>query len=393
MVADFRRPFEQFEEDVKIITENIYDCTANMAEKNQLGYDIKVDMKKDGRVIAIQCKYSEKRRVSGPQVIKFIEYMKNYSSQNEFYEGWLISSIGFTPAAIAEAEKEMNVKISLGTVRSNKIDWDYSNADNFTNSENTSNSDNSNSLFEKLDKCCYIGIFANKGGTGKTTIAAHLAGAFSLKGHDVIVLDVDPQRNLKKLFQNDKDNSAFYVKPIPPKKVGNVIEVLDEKEWEEEKTSYPNMIVICDCNPTFAENPIELIKEFDYCIIPISLSPLGISKRGDVIKRTFDKIRTENKNTEMDVLVNYYDESKGKSKRTELLLDLVKNKIPFDEDNNLHLIDPVKTCAIHRSDPLFYWGMHIVEKRKPELAFNNGPTSRVREDFLKLAEYFLKKIK
>ena len=42
MVADFRRPFEQFEEDVKIITENTYDCTANMAEKINLDMILKL---------------------------------------------------------------------------------------------------------------------------------------------------------------------------------------------------------------------------------------------------------------------------------------------------------------------------------------------------------------
>ena len=390
MIA-FPRAFEQFEEEVKRIIENTYDCTVEMAEKNQRGHDMIVYMK-DDRVIAVQCKCFKNRRIGSAPIKKFIGYMKEHYPQKEFDEGWLIAVPGIMPAAIDEAKEENERKISLGTVRSNKIDWDYENTNKSTDSRNTSTLDNSAPLFENLDRYCYIGVFANKGGTGKTTIAAHLAGAFSLLGHDVIVLDIDPQRNLKKLFHNDEGNADFFVKPIPPKKIGNVIEILDEKEWEEEKENFPDVkIVICDCNPTFQENPIELIKEFNYCIIPTSLNPLGISKNSDVIKRTFDKIRTKNKEAEINVLVNYYDESKGKSRRTELLLDLVKNEIPFDEKNNLYLIDPVETCAIHRSDSLFYWGMHIVEKRKPELAFNNGPTSRVREDFLKLAKHFLKK--
>ena len=357
-------------------------------------------MKKDNqviRVIAVQCK-CHKNPVHKGYVGKFISYMKTWNAQNEFDEGWMISASGYSEPAIELAKEENDSKISLGTIKNNRIDWDYLNIHNFINDSPRNNSAldedpkfSDEDSDKSLARYCYIGVFANKGGTGKTTIAAHLAGGFALMGHDVILLDVDPQRNLKKLFQ-DQDGAFIFVKLIQPGKTGNVIDVLDEKQWEEEKENFSNVkIVICDCNPTFEQNPIELIKEFDYCVIPTSLSPLGISKSGDVIKRIFDKIRKENKKTEMNVLINYYEENKGKSKRNELLLDLVKNEIPFDENNSLYLIDPVETCAIHRSDALFYWGMHIVEKRKPELAFNNGPTSRVREDFLKLAEYFLKK--
>ena len=411
MAPNRRRKFEQFEEAVRRIIydtfHDTYDCIINMAEKNQSGYDLKVYMKKNSqvtRVIAVQCK-CHIRPVHKGYVEKFISYMKTWNAQNEFDEGWMISASGYSESAIKLAKEENNSKVSLGTIKIDEIHWNKTKDDGYLNTYNFTLSDSSKYNFssdsdkdskssdKNLARYCYIGVFANKGGTGKTTIAAHLAGGFALMGHDVILLDVDPQRNLKKLFQ-DQDGAFIFVKPIQSGKTGSVIDVLDEKEWEEEKENYANIkVVVCDCNPTFEENPIELIKEFDYCVIPTSLSPLGISKSGDVIKRTFDKIRTENKKTEMDVLINYYDESKGKAKRTELLLDLVKNEIPFDENNNLYLIDPIKICAIHRSDSLFYWGMHIVEKRKPELAFNNGPTSRVREDFLKLAEYFLKKIK
>ena len=37
-------------------------------------------------------------------------------------------------------------------------------------------------------------------------------------------------------------------------------------------------VVICDCSPVLAENPAGLIGQFDYCIIPTTLNPLGIAK-------------------------------------------------------------------------------------------------------------------
>lgn len=394
MTPNHSRKFEQFEEAVgKIIYDSFYECKIHIPEKNNLGYDLKICMMKNDQVIrniAVQCK-CHKRPIHIGYVEKFISYMKTWNAQQEFDEGWLISASGFSKPAIKLSE-ENDSKVSLGTIRNNKIDWDYLNMSNITKDNPVSDEDPLNED-APLDRYCYIGVFANKGGTGKTTIAAHLAGGFALMGLDVILLDIDPQRNLKKLFQ-EEDGSYIFVKPIQSGKTGTIIDVLDEQEWKEEKENFSNVkIVICDCNPTFEQNPIELIKEFDYCIIPTSLSPLGISKSGDVIKRTFDKIRKENKKTELDVLVNYYEDTKSRSRRNRLLLDLIENEIPFNKNNNFNLIDPDKTCAIHRSDSLFYWGMHIVEKRKPELAFNNGPTSKVREDFLKLAEYFLKKIK
>ena len=38
-----------------------------------------------------------------------------------------------------------------------------------------------------------IAVLNQKGGSGKTTIAAHLARAFQLNGHDVLLVDSDPQ--------------------------------------------------------------------------------------------------------------------------------------------------------------------------------------------------------
>ena len=39
-----------------------------------------------------------------------------------------------------------------------------------------------------------IAVIALKGGSGKTTIATHLALAAHLRGLDTLVVDVDPQR-------------------------------------------------------------------------------------------------------------------------------------------------------------------------------------------------------
>ena len=249
--------------------------------------------------------------------------------------------------------------------------------------------DHQSNTHRKALRRYYFGIFTNKGGTGKTTVAVHLAGAFALMGYNVILLDIDPQRNLKKLFQNDEDQAGLHVPPLRPGQMGCGVYVLENEEWETDKYQYDDVsIIICDCNPTLEENPNNLVQEFDYCIVPTTLNPLGIAKNSNVIKRTFEKIRTENSKAQMHVLINHYIEQKAKEKRNNLLLNLLKEQIDFHEDKKSYLIES-NVCAIHRSDSLYYWSMYIVEKKEPQLAFElHGGKCVPGDDFLKLAEYF-----
>jgi chromosome partitioning protein len=53
---------------------------------------------------------------------------------------------------------------------------------------------------------CIIAVAQQKGGTGKTTIAAHLAVAFALRGRSVALLDVDPQGSLGEWFEARERN-------------------------------------------------------------------------------------------------------------------------------------------------------------------------------------------
>ena len=385
---DFSSPHDpyEFENYVKDLLEKNYTYEVIKPPKGTFGYDLEII--RDGKSIAAQIK-NYKRPVNLAEVERFIDFMGLHRAERQFSEGWLISSSGFGKAAVEQPKSESRENprvpvVSLGTVFLGDIRWDYLHPkSSFQSLEESSRKTISpvsplENHQRKNHKRYYFGIFTNKGGTGKTTVAAHLAGAFALMHYDVILLDIDPQRNLKKLFQDDlifqDDSSAsLFVPSLRRGQIGNVISILNDKEWENDKNNHDDIkIVICDCNPTFEENSKDLIKEFDYCIIPTTLNPLGIAKNSDVIKRTFEKIRTENSETQMHVLINYYIEHKSKEKKNNLLLNLLKEQIDFDEDKKSYLIDP-NVCAIHRSDSLYYWGMHIAEKKKPQLAFElNG---------------------
>lgn len=415
---------------MKLLLEEKYGYKVTKPPKNTFGYDLEI-IRNENKSIAVQVK-KFKKPVNRPQVQKFMDFMGLFNAQDQFSEGWLISASGFANTAVEYMKSQRVPVVSLGTVFLDSIRWDYLHPESSFQSPQESSSEISSPassgkpgnakgaapgsgnpvvtrLLNKLrrtgasfpgfpspknpqannHKRYYFGIFTNKGGTGKTTVAAHLAGAFALMGYDVILLDLDPQRNLKKLFQNDEDDSSLYVPPLRPGQTGCGIFVLNDREWEDDKSEYNDIeIVICDCNPTLEENPNNLVQEFDYCIVPTTLNPLGIAKNGDVIQRTFEGIRVENSKAQMHVLINCYNENKATRRRNELLLDLLKEKVDFDEDKKFYLIDP-NICAIHHSVSLYYWGMHIVEKKEPQLAFELfGGRCVPGDDFLKLTDYF-----
>ena len=153
---------------------------------------------------------------------------------------------------------------------------------------------------------------------------------------------------------------------------------------------YPEIkIIICDCSPVLTENPQSLVEKFDYCIIPTTLNPLGVSKHGDVIIRTFEHIRKRNSQTEMFALINNYQPAQTFAKKNQILRDHLKRSLSkyISQDPKCKFIDP-EAAKIRYSQSLLYWGYHIVEGTQPQLAFKeHGGRSHPRTDFLQLAEY------
>ncbi len=346
-----------------------------MPPANTKGYDI--ELRKGNECIAVQVK-NHKMKCSVAQVLKFQNFLE-LPIASKFTSGWFISASGFSKPAIAHVENELPKNFHLGSYSSGDIVWDYQGG--ITIPPLPPDTVNPH---EKLK---YIGVFTCKGGVGKTTTAAHLAGAFALMGHDVILVDLDPDKNLRKLFQQHPDSrdASLYVPPSTKGKQGTIIEVLNHDEWDE--NNYKDIkIVICDCSPVLSENPRSLVEKFDYCIIPTTLNPLGIAKNGDVITRTFRHIRNLNKKAEMFTLINSFVESE---KRNEVLLAHLKKHIDSysKEDPKCKFIHP-DAAKIRHSTALLYWGYHIIEGTKPQLAFSEkGGRSHPRTDFLQLANY------
>lgn len=353
----------------------------SLPEKKAKGYDIKIV--KGNETIAVQVK-NHKAKSNVSQLSKFQEFLE-LPIGSEFTSGWFISASGFSKPALTSINSEQPNNLQLGISSPSGIKWAYSCTEEFV-ATNIEEGNNAGPSEKKKSSLRYFGIFTCKGGVGTTTVAAHLAGAFALQGYDVILLDLDPDRNLRKLFLEDQDSdddASLYVPSHNKGQLGATITVLNADEWDER--SYPDIkVVICDCSPVLSENPKDLVKKFDYCVIPTTLNPLGVAKNGDVMTRTFKHIRDFNTTAEMFGLINCYNPAKTMAKRNEMLLCALDKYINTYQsiDPKCQLIHP-DYAKIRRSDSLLYWGYHIVDGSKPQLAFRSvAGRSAPRTDFL-----------
>jgi chromosome partitioning protein len=357
--------------------------TVIMPPANTQGYDIEI--KKENKTFAVQVKkYKAKTNIA--QLEKFQHFL-TLPLADRFDSGVFVSSSGYSQPALTHIHSEKPNNLILFTYDNGKFKPSFPQPNGLIDEGESIFVPSNNSL-----RCQYFGVFTCKGGVGKTTTAAHLAGAFALMGHDVILLDLDPDKNLRKLFlQNDSDeqgDASLYVPPVKRNQLGATITVLNHNQWREE--DYPDVkVVICDCSPVLSENPRALVERFDYCLIPTTLNPLGIAKNSNVITRTFEHIRSWNKKADMFCMINSFDSDKVAEKHNSVLLAHLQKHIDLyaKKDAKCHLIHPDE-AKIRYSRALLNWGYHIIDGSKPQLAFKEiAGKSYPRTDFLQLAEY------
>lgn len=334
--------------------------SAQLAAQTQKNFDL--ELYKPGERVAVQVRNHRAKAHLG-QVEKFLDFLAQNDSKH-FTSGLFISTGGFTSSVYSYLREEKIENLRLAILRDNRLIFDTEKFD----------------AQDERERAIYIGVFTCKGGVGKTTVSAHLAGAFALNGYDVALLDLDRQQNMRKLL-----GEGVYL-PSTKEKSGSVISVLSVDDWDE--TAYKTTkIVVCDCSPEFDANPREFIEKFDYCLIPTTLNPLGVNKNADVIKRTFGEIRRVNQKANLFTLINNFHAEEAN--RNRLLNQALKSQFKqlAEKDARLFYIDPFDT-AIRFSKQLMYWGFHIFENAKPQLAFcSQGGYSYPRMDFLKLVDY------
>ncbi|HEY0789593.1 MAG TPA: restriction endonuclease [Chthoniobacterales bacterium] len=319
--------------------------------------------------VAVQCK-CYRVPVKVPQVERFLAFMESADGR-PFTQGFLVCSTQFTDKAKEyywSSDAEEQPRIRLATFRDEEILW----LPKPPGEEPTP--------AQPQDPTTYVGVFTCKGGVGKTTVSAHLAGAMALSGYDVTLVELDPQKNLFTLL------GEGVLVPNRNRLRPQTITIYNVDEWD--FTRAPGIrLVVCDCSPAFESNPREMLQRFDYCIIPTTLNPLGLNKNGHVIKNTIEALRKVNQKAHLFVLINNYledDTLRGKILREaywSYFADLARR------DPKFHFIDP-EEVAIRSSKQLFYWGYHLYSGGRPQLAFADiGGRCFPRADFLNLLEY------
>ncbi len=116
-----------------------------------------------------------------------------------------------------------------------------------------------------------IAVLNQKGGSGKTTIATHLARALQIDGADVLLVDSDPQGSARDWAAVREDQPVTVVgidRPTIERDLKNIA----RKDF-----------VVIDGAPQAADLAISAIKAADIVLIPVQPSPYDIWAASDLV--------------------------------------------------------------------------------------------------------------
>ena len=208
-----------------------------------------------------------------------------------------------------------------------------------------------------------IAVCALKGGVGKTTISAHLAGALTLSGLNVILVDANPPQNsLIKLMdpgsldKNGKFNPDYASGIILPNVI-NPIDCFPLDYWKEVKSTEPNKFgVVYDCAPSMKDNDSWVFENVDICLIPLNICPLGIGKGltggkncQSSLEETVSEIRKINPKIKFYIVESNKFAAAAKIKKG---LELRTQVISLAAKLGVKLLD----SFIPNSQMLYFWG-------------------------------------
>ena len=116
-----------------------------------------------------------------------------------------------------------------------------------------------------------IAVLNQKGGSGKTTIATHLARAFQFTGSSVVLIDSDPQGSAR-------DWSA--AREEQPLSVIGIDRPTIERDL---KSLAATDFAVIDGAPQAADLAVSAIKAADFVLIPVQPSPYDIWAAADLV--------------------------------------------------------------------------------------------------------------
>jgi len=123
-----------------------------------------------------------------------------------------------------------------------------------------------------------IAVLNQKGGSGKTTIATHLARAFQLSGFSVLLIDSDPQGSARD-WAAVREDQPLTVVGIDRPTIGRDLKNIGSKDF-----------IIIDGAPQAADLAVSAIKSADIVLIPVQPSPYDIWATADLVELVKQRI-------------------------------------------------------------------------------------------------------
>lgn len=118
-----------------------------------------------------------------------------------------------------------------------------------------------------------ISLLSQKGGCGKSTIAIHLAVAFSQAGRNTALLDLDPQASATE-WGDARESEFPHVQSIQPSRLGKTIEQLKEIGCD---------IVILDTAPHSETTALDAARVSDLVLVPCQPSIMDLRALGKTV--------------------------------------------------------------------------------------------------------------
>jgi chromosome partitioning protein len=127
-----------------------------------------------------------------------------------------------------------------------------------------------------------IAVLNQKGGSGKTTIATHLARALQLGGADVLLVDSDPQGSARD-WAAVREDQPLTVVGIDRPTIDRDVKAIGRRDF-----------VVIDGAPQAADLAVSAIKAADFVLIPVQPSPYDIWATADLVELVKQRIEVTN---------------------------------------------------------------------------------------------------
>jgi len=149
-----------------------------------------------------------------------------------------------------------------------------------------------------------LAVANQKGGVGKTTSVVNLAAFASLAGHEVLVVDLDPQGNASSVLAPDYDGPSLFGGGVPQevaglpglhvlargndlmaqeRRIGATIEAGRELGGRLGRVGSDAELILIDCPPSLALLPGAALMAADRVLIPIQCEYYAMEGLGQIL--------------------------------------------------------------------------------------------------------------